>query len=97
MNDGEHKKVPLGAVLAQIKSDTYPQVMADGSDVRRIRVDTDLWRAYAEIVGNGGRSADIKAYIEWRIDNPTTPLPGKRRGPVKRERRSSATADDTAD
>jgi hypothetical protein len=60
------------------------------SDIRRIRVDAESWAAYAEIVGDAGRSADIKAYIEWRLDNPTTPLPGKRRGPVKRTRRASA-------
>jgi hypothetical protein len=62
--------------------------MADEpSDVRRIRVERDLWQAYADVVGNGGRSADIKAYIEWRVDNPTAPLPGRRRGPVKKVRK----------
>ena len=60
--------------------------MAPNTDIRRLRVDEELWDAYAEIVGNGGRSADLRAYIEWRVDNPTTPLPGRRRGPVKRVR-----------
>jgi len=61
-----------------------------GDDIRRIRVDTEAWETYAEIVGNGGRAADLRAYIEWRIDNPTTPLPGRRRGPVKRVRKPSS-------
>lgn len=60
--------------------------MAPDSDLRKLRVDRELWEAYTEIVGNGGRSADLRAYIEWRVDNPTTPLPGRRRGPVKKVR-----------
>ncbi len=68
---------------------TYRGDVAEGSDIRRIRVDAELWAAYEDVVGNYGRSTDIKTYIEWRVDNPTTPLPGKRRGPVKRVRRSA--------
>lgn len=91
MDEGQRRAATYDRLLAQMGRQTYPDVMAnEGSDVRRVRIDTDLWRAYAEIVGNGGRSADLKAYIEWRIDNPTTPLPGRRRGPVKKDRRSSA-------
>lgn len=65
---------------------TYPLPVADSKDIRRLRVDEQLWAAYSEIVGDAGRSADLKAYIEWRVDNPTTPLPGRRRGPVKKVR-----------
>ena len=57
--------------------------------MRRVRMSDDLWDAYAEIVGDSGRSADLRSYVEWRIDNPTTPLPGRRRGPVKRTRATS--------
>jgi len=64
--------------------------MATESDVRRVRIDAETWAAYAEVVGDAGRSADIKAYVEWRLDNPATPLPGRRRGPVKKSRRTSA-------
>jgi hypothetical protein len=60
--------------------------MPAGDDLRKIRIDQDTWDAYAEVVGDAGRSGDIKAYIDWRIDNPATPLPGRRRGPVKRVR-----------
>lgn len=71
--------------------------MAPGDDIRRVRVDADLWAAYSEIVGDLGRSADLKSYIEWRVDNPTTPLPGRRRGPVKRMRRSADPQDTPTD
>lgn len=60
--------------------------MPTASDLRRLRVSDELWDAYTEIVGDLGRSGDLRSYIEWRIDNPTTPLPGRRRGPVKRVR-----------
>lgn len=81
-------------LLPRPKIDNYPgEVAADGKDIRRLRVEDDLWQAYTEIVGNGGRSADLKAYIEWRIDNPTTPLPGRRRGPVKKVRKTTSTGE----
>lgn len=63
--------------------------MASDSEIRRLRVEGDLWKAYEEVVGDLGRSADLRSYIEWRVDNPTTPLPGRRRGPVKKVRRSA--------
>lgn len=65
--------------------------MAAG-DMRGIRVDGELWSAYAEVVGDHGRANDIRAYIEWRVDNPRTPLPGRRRGPVVKNKSTSATA-----
>jgi hypothetical protein len=70
--------------------------VAGEADIRRIRIEKDLWDAYEDIVGDGGRSADIRAYVEWRIDNPTTPLPGRRRGPVKkvRQKRTPVPADE---
>lgn len=74
----------------------YPRHMAERKDMRRLRVDDDLWVAYTEIVGNAGRSADIKAYIEWRVDNPTMPLPGERKGPVRRTRNLGEKADAAA-
>lgn len=54
--------------------------------MRGIRVDPELWDAYAEVVGDLGRAADLRSYIEWRIDNPRTPLPGRRRGPTVKRR-----------
>lgn len=79
---------PLPRSLPQMRAAEYPdRVPGDNTDVRRLRVEKTLWDAYTEIVGDGGRSADLKAYIEWRVDNPTAPLPGRRRGPVKRIRK----------
>lgn len=34
------------------------------------RIPATMWRRYAAIVGNAGRSEDIRRYLEWRIDNP---------------------------
>lgn len=83
----ERHGVRLSAqLLPQPKIDIYSDEMPESSDIRRLRVEEHLWKAYKEIVGDGGRSADLKAYIEWRIRNPTTPLPGERFGPIKRER-----------
>jgi hypothetical protein len=67
--------------------------MQPGADIRRLRVDKDLWDAYTAIVGDAGRSGDLRSYIEWRVDNPTSPLPGRRRGPVKRVAPSKKTAE----
>lgn len=71
-------------LLPPQKIDTYDAGVPDSSDIRRLRVDDDTWTAYTDIVGERGRSADLKAYIAWRIDNPSTPLPGRRRGPIKK-------------
>jgi hypothetical protein len=91
MDQARHHTVPLPRLLPHLTAAAYPDLVAEqaGKDIRRLRVPDDLWDAYTEIVGNGGRSADLKAYMEWRVDNPTTPLPGRRRGPVKKVRRSS--------
>jgi hypothetical protein len=62
------------------------------SEMRGIRVNAELWAEYAGVVGNHGRAADLRAYIEWRVDNPRTPLPGRRRGPVVRNKSTSANA-----
>lgn len=66
-------------------------------DIRRLRVQEDLWGEYVEIVGNRRVSADLKAYIDWRLDNPTTPLPGRRRvapPKVRKSRTEEPRADD---
>jgi hypothetical protein len=70
----------------------YADAVPDSSDIRRFRLDAETWKAYGDLVGDGGRSADLKAYIDWRLDNPETPLPGKRRGPVKKARPAKPSA-----
>lgn len=44
--------------------------MTERSEKLGIRVSDDLWRRYAAVVGNAGRSADLKSYMEWRVDTP---------------------------
>jgi hypothetical protein len=44
-------------------------------DQRGFRVGA-LWHDYAKVVGDAGRSADLRRYLEWRTDNPTMQLPG---------------------
>lgn len=41
---------------------------------RPIRVDDEAWEKYGQIVGERKRSEDIKAYITWRLANPTADL-----------------------
>lgn len=87
MDSRRHASIPLEQLLPSLGLVPYPALMAEQpSDLRRVRIDGDLWEKYEEIVGDGGRSADIRAYVEWRVDNPTTPLPGRRRGPVRKVR-----------
>lgn len=52
-----------------------------------ISVDKELWEAYGDVVGDGGRAEDLRVYMTWRVENPDTPLPGRFRGPVKKVRR----------
>lgn len=63
-------------------------VATDGSDIRRFRADDELWEAYTAVVGERRRSADIRAYLEWRVENPDTPLPGRWRGPSRTRMRA---------
>ncbi|AEV86675.1 hypothetical protein ACWT_5658 [Actinoplanes sp. SE50] len=77
--------------LPHAKISTYAGVVPD--NLRRFRMDEETWKEYGKLVGDAGRSADLKAYIEWRLDNPDTPLPGKRRGPVKKTRPAKPEAD----
>lgn len=70
----------------------YPRhVATDSSDIRRFRADDELWDAYTKVIGERQRSADIREYIEWRVENPDTPLPGRWRGPARRSRKRKST------
>jgi hypothetical protein len=39
-------------------------------DVIGFRAPATLWDTYASVVGERGRSADLRRYIEWRVENP---------------------------
>jgi hypothetical protein len=56
------------------------------TDVRRFRVPAPIFDAYTEVTGDLGRAQDIRDYMEWRAEHPATPLPGKKRGPIRRWR-----------
>jgi hypothetical protein len=86
MDNAKHRAIAVDRLLPQTGQRPYPALMAPTSDVRRFRADDELWAAYTAVVGEGQRSADIKAYLEWRVENPDKPLPGRWRGPVKRTR-----------
>lgn len=61
--------------------------------MRRVRVDDDLWKAYGGVVGMRKRSTDLKAYMEWRVNNPDVKLPGSKllaSRPARRPRSSAA-------
>lgn len=50
---------------------------ADAGPVRKMRVEDALWVPYAAAVGGQDCSADLRAYMAWRVKNPSTPLPGR--------------------
>lgn len=71
----EHPGVVLG-----------PDASTGCDTFKKIRVDEQLWAEYARCVSLGDRSADIRAYINFRVANPTLPLPGRRRVTPRRDR-----------
>lgn len=50
--------------LAEVNHDLYDGAMAE------MRVPDWLWRRFADVVGDVGRTADLKQYMGWQIDNP---------------------------
>lgn len=45
------------------------------ADVHRsLRLPLWLWQRYAAVVGDVGRSPDLKRYMAWQIDNPRVVL-----------------------
>lgn len=94
MDEARHKTIPVERLLPYLSPPPYAALMpAQPTNLRRIRADQELWDAYENVVGDGGRSADLRAYMEWRIENPTMPLPGRRRGPVRKVRQKSGDAE----
>ena len=52
---------------------------------RKFRLDEPTWKAFGEAVGEEQRSADLRAYIEWRIAHPDAELPRRPRRRVAPE------------
>lgn len=88
MDNGRHRNLDpyvWRQLLPEQGINPYPRLVVDDeSDMHRIRAPKALWDAYAAVVGERGRSADLREYMEWRVENPDTPLPGRWRGPLKR-------------
>lgn len=54
------------------------------------RIESTRWDLFAETVGEGDVSADLRRYIWWRVQNPKAPLPGRRLPPMPRRTRRLA-------
>lgn len=90
MDKGRHRQVPpdlWAGLLPEQATDPYPRlVTADEPEEHRVRAPKAIWDAYGEVVGARSRSTDLREYMEWRIENPDEPLPGRWRGPLSRMR-----------
>jgi hypothetical protein len=63
-----------GVVLARLHHDLYDVAMADNPH-RSLWLPPWLWTQYASVVGDRGRTADLKMFMDWRIDH-TEPVLG---------------------
>lgn len=51
-----------------------------------LRIEPQRWELFKNSVGDGETPAELRRYIWWRVQHPDTPLPGRRLGPLRRER-----------
>lgn len=65
---GRAQPDPGAPVLATVHPDLYDGGMADNH--RPLRLPAWRWEQYAEIVGDIGRTPDLKIFMDWQIDNP---------------------------
>jgi hypothetical protein len=54
-----------------------------------LRVELERWKMFRDSVDDRECSAELRRYIWWRVQHPDTPLPGRRLGPLRRERRDA--------
>lgn len=54
------------------------------------RVETARWELFTAAIGDSDYAPWVRRYINWRVQNPAQPLPGRRLGPLRRNRRSLA-------
>lgn len=57
-----------GVVLATVHRDLYDVAMAENPH-RSLWLPQWLWTKYATVVGDRGRTADLKTFMDWRIDH----------------------------
>lgn len=51
------------------------------------RIEDPRWDLFLEALDKQDYASAIRRYINWRIQNPDQPLPGRRLGPLKRSPR----------
>jgi hypothetical protein len=64
--------------LAYIPIDTM-RTMTDGH--RSMRIARTLWERYGTVVGDLGRTADLKVFLDWAAENPGVQLADDAAGP----------------
>ncbi len=52
-----------------------------------LRIEPERWAAFMSTVGKGDCTEEMRRYIWWRVQHPRDPLPGRKLGPLRRERR----------
>jgi hypothetical protein len=52
-----------------------------------LRVEPARWELFLDAIGDVDYSSALRCYINWRIQNPDAPLPGRRVPPFKRSSR----------
>jgi hypothetical protein len=67
-----------------------PDVAAPYDFLATLRMESERWEMFMDTVGAGECSARLRSYIQWRIEHPDDPLPGRRLGPLRRQARRPA-------
>jgi hypothetical protein len=69
-----------------------PDVAAPYEFSTTLRIESERWELFMDTVGEGNCTADMRRYVWWRVQHPTTRLPGRRLGPLRREKRQPVPA-----
>lgn len=67
-----------------------PDVDGPHDFLTTLRIETERWELFLDTVPDGDGSARMRAYMWWRVQHPTDPLPGRRVPPLRRQSRPPA-------
>jgi hypothetical protein len=67
-----------------------PDIEGPHDFLAKIRTELELWDLFLETVPEDDGAARLRAYIWWRVQNPSAPLPGRRMPPMRRQSRPVA-------